>query len=43
MVSIGEFINKAVENCDNEEVLASIKQEVRQLCGKFPLYPKMTF
>ena len=41
MVLIGEFIDKAVENCDNEDVLASIKKEVGELCAKFPLYPNM--
>jgi len=41
MVLIGEFINKAVENCDNEDVLSSIKKEVGELCAKYPLYPNM--
>ena len=43
MKAIGEFINKAVNNCDNEELLASIKNDVRSLCAKFPLYPNMKF
>ncbi len=38
MKIIASFINKAVNNYENESVLASIKSEVNMLCSKFPLY-----
>ncbi len=41
MAIIASFINKAVDNYENESVLASIKAEVSELCSKFPLYSKL--
>ena len=41
MVVIAEFINKAVDNCDNEDELAKIKSEVKEFCSKFPIYPEL--
>ncbi len=38
MKIIASFIIKAVNNYENESVLASIKSEVNMLCSKFPLY-----
>jgi glycine hydroxymethyltransferase len=38
MQKIGEFINKALVNHDNETVLSSIKSEVREFCSAFPLF-----
>jgi glycine hydroxymethyltransferase len=38
MQKIGEFINKALVNHENETVLSSIKSEVREFCSVFPLF-----
>jgi len=38
MEVIASFIDKAINNYENEVVLESIKGEVKELCGKFPLY-----
>jgi glycine hydroxymethyltransferase len=38
MNKIGEFINKAVINHDNDDVLASVKSDVRDFCAAFPLF-----
>jgi len=37
MQRIAEFFNIVVENMDNEEKLAEIKEEVREMCTKFPV------
>jgi len=39
MEKIGEWINRAIENRDNKDMLAQIRLEVRMLCDDFPLYP----
>lgn len=41
MILIAEFINRAVVNNENENELAKIKEEVKQLCSNFPLYPEL--
>lgn len=41
MVQIVDFIDKAIKNADNEEVLKSISVEVNQLTAKYPLYPEL--
>ncbi|HZW39834.1 MAG TPA: serine hydroxymethyltransferase [Ignavibacteriaceae bacterium] len=38
MSKIAEFINKAVDNLDKEDVLNGIEQEVKEFCKAFPLY-----
>lgn len=38
MEYIAELINKVIMNPTNEEVLNSTKNEVKELCSKFPLY-----
>jgi glycine hydroxymethyltransferase len=42
MKIIASFIDKAVKNIENEQVLLHIKNEVAELCSKFPLYPELT-
>jgi len=39
MALIAGFIRRVQDNVSNEETLAGIKQEVRELTNKFPLYP----
>ncbi|NOY88756.1 MAG: serine hydroxymethyltransferase [FCB group bacterium] len=38
MPIIAGFIDRAIKNRKNDEVLAEIAQEVAALCGRFPLY-----
>lgn len=38
MVVIAELINKAIINSGNEKVISEIKEDVKALCSKFPLY-----
>ena len=38
MKEIADFILQVVDNIDNDEKLAEIKEEVKKLCLKFPLY-----
>lgn len=38
MIKVANFINRAIENRDNESELAAIKKEVNQLMAEFPLY-----
>ena len=40
MQIIAELINTTLLNADNEQKLAGIKQEVNELCSRFPLYPE---
>jgi glycine hydroxymethyltransferase len=36
--TISEFIREALNNVGNEKVISRIKDDVRELCGKFPIY-----
>jgi glycine hydroxymethyltransferase len=36
-VKIVDFIDRTLKNHDNEEILASIKQEVIEFCKDFPV------
>ncbi|MCL4321129.1 MAG: serine hydroxymethyltransferase [Deltaproteobacteria bacterium] len=38
MVKIGELISEVLHNPDNESIKDGVKNEVRLLCDKFPLY-----
>jgi len=38
MVQVGEWIAAALQNVDNATKLAEIRQQVRELCQRFPLY-----
>ncbi|MDR3610622.1 MAG: serine hydroxymethyltransferase [Ignavibacteriaceae bacterium] len=38
MKKIGEFINKALVNFDNDQALSAIKSDVREFCSVFPLF-----
>jgi glycine hydroxymethyltransferase len=42
MKIIASFIDNAVNNIENEQVLLQTKNEVAELCSKFPLYPELT-
>ena len=34
---VGDFINKVVENIDNESVIGEVGKEVLLLCSQFPV------
>ncbi|MBF0549837.1 MAG: serine hydroxymethyltransferase [Deltaproteobacteria bacterium] len=38
MVQVAGLISQVIRNIDNTEVLGKVRAEVRNLCGKFPLY-----
>ncbi|MEO0242452.1 MAG: serine hydroxymethyltransferase [candidate division WOR-3 bacterium] len=38
MVKIGKLISKVLKNPDDENVIASVRGEVQELCDSFPLY-----
>jgi len=40
MKIIASFINSAINNYDKESVLNEIKNDVKELCKNFPLYPE---
>ena len=39
MIQIAEFIDKVLVNIDNPEMPDIVKNEVKEYCSKFPLYP----
>lgn len=39
MAQIGTWINEALENISDDNVLSRIRHEVRTLCERYPLYP----
>jgi glycine hydroxymethyltransferase len=41
MKIIAGFIDKAIRNFDDAAALSSIKNDVKELCSKFPLYPEL--
>lgn len=38
MKQVGAWVDRALQNIDNEAALAEIRGEVRELCERFPLY-----
>ena len=43
MKEIGELIVKTLQNHENEQKLASIRDQVLAICSKFPFYPGLTY
>jgi glycine hydroxymethyltransferase len=41
MKIIADFIKRVYDNSENEEYLANLKLEVRDLTDNFPLYPEL--
>jgi glycine hydroxymethyltransferase len=41
MEIIADFINRATNNFENDNELLKIKDEVKELCSKFPLYQNL--
>lgn len=41
MKEVGYIIAESIKNCDNEAVLAELKQKSIKLCQKYPLYPNI--
>lgn len=42
MKKIAAFINRAIENSENESELITIKNEIKEFCSAFPLYPELS-
>ncbi|MBL1214531.1 MAG: serine hydroxymethyltransferase [Ignavibacteriae bacterium] len=42
MKTIAGFIDSAIKSYEDDEKLAQIKNDVRELCSSFPLYPELT-
>ena len=38
---IGDLINEVIRNLGNENVYRRVKESVKELCAKFPLYPEL--
>jgi glycine hydroxymethyltransferase len=38
MKSIARFIDRVLQNLENEQILSSVLEEVKELAGQFPLY-----
>jgi glycine hydroxymethyltransferase len=41
MEQIAEWMNQAIMNRSDEQVISRIRSEVRELCERFPLYPDL--
>jgi glycine hydroxymethyltransferase len=41
MEMIGDLIDQVIRNIGNEKVCKRVKESVKELCGKFPLYPEL--
>ena len=42
MREIARLIHKVLTNVDDEQVIADVKDKVKELCRAFPLYPELT-
>ncbi|MBZ0183746.1 MAG: serine hydroxymethyltransferase [Melioribacteraceae bacterium] len=42
MKKIAAFINRAIDNSENESELITIKNEIKEFCSAFPLYPELS-
>jgi len=38
MVQVAAWVERALQNIDNDAALATIRQEVKELCQQYPLY-----
>jgi glycine hydroxymethyltransferase len=41
MVQIANMIGSVLRNIDDENVIARVRDEVAELCRRFPLYPEL--
>ena len=41
MVQIADLITAVLRDIKNEETIASVRNQAKELCGKFPLYPDL--
>jgi glycine hydroxymethyltransferase len=41
METVVSMIDKVLMNADDENVIASVKKEVKEFMGQFPLYPEL--
>jgi glycine hydroxymethyltransferase len=40
MLQVAGFIDKVLTNISDEQIAAGIENSVKELCGRFPLYPE---
>jgi glycine hydroxymethyltransferase len=41
MVQIADMITTVIRDIKNEETIADVRRQARELCGQFPLYPDL--
>ncbi len=41
MYTIAELIDKTIKNYENENILTSVRHDVKELCNQFPLYQEL--
>jgi len=41
MKVVADSMNKVIENINNKEVTEKVKQDILELCKKYPLYPEI--
>ncbi len=41
MRTIAKFISSIIKDIDNDELISRVREEVRELCDRFPLYPEL--
>ncbi len=43
MKRVGECMNRVINSPDDEALISRVREEVRELCKKFPIYPDLTY
>lgn len=43
MKHVGEYINRVLNNPDDEATIKSVRTEVKDLCAQFPIYPDLSY
>ncbi len=43
MKLVGEYINRVVNNPEDEAVIQAVRNEVKDLCAQFPIYPDLSY
>ena len=42
MVQIADMITSVIRDINNEDTIADVRRQARELCSQFPLYPDLT-
>jgi glycine hydroxymethyltransferase len=43
MNMVAEYINRVLHNPDDETTKQAVRNEVKNLCKKFPIYPNLSY